>query len=361
MKQIAVQIRNSSNAAVTGLTSSNFAVRTSPYTSAEDISGLTVTEVGVQGNYVISGFTTWYENIKVFVDTTGSFVEQTWIGVQDAGDLTQAFVTLSGTQTITGAKTFSSVVACSTAATSSTHLMRYNETVRTSGSQTVAGIKVFSDLPQTQSTRTYSSDRQLVDKEYVDDTFAGAVGVVQSTQEIQCIPTRTTNDHYSQATLGGCVSQLDTSSSKRGCVTIPHTNEAGNTITLADDETWFGARIDIVGTGKPKIDLTASSANSLTYDMRLTNVYLYSSASTNFTFVNFTFENCIIYVAGDLTLTTCVFKGTNAIRLGNTKTLTIANSTGYGAVVYNDDIATVSITGTQCSEIKSMNVSNMGV
>lgn len=363
MKQIAIQVRNSSNVAITGLTTSDFSVRTFPYGSGEAISGLTATEIGSQGNYVISGFTTWYEDVKVFADTGSGLAEQTWIGVQDVGDLTEAFVMLTGTQTIAGDKTFSSVVSCSTAASSSNHLMRYNETVRTSGNQTgIAGTKVVTgSWSYSPSTFSITGDGQFTSKKYVDDLFAGSAGVVQSSQKIKLVPSRTTEDAYSRTTLAGCLSALDTSSSKRGNILIESMNIAGNTYSLSDDENWVADRIDITGENMPKIDVTASSGNSVTADARLNHIYLYNSGSTNWTFVNFTFENCILYFNGNLTLTSCNFRGVNGIRLPNTKTLTISNSTGVGQIVYNDDIPTVTISGTQCRDIASINVSNLGI
>lgn len=363
MKQIAIQVRNSSNVAVTGLTISSFSVRVSPYGSGEAISGLSCTEIGTQGNYVISGFTAWYENIKVYADTGSGMTLQSWIGVQDVGDLTTAFLRLSG-GTMTGNIAMgSNKVTGLAAGTANGDATRYEQVWRTSGAQTgLSGQKVMTDLIfYSPSNLAIVGDGAHTSKKYVDDLFSGAVGVVQSTQKIKLIPSRAVEDAYSRTTLGGCSGALDTSGSKRGNILIESMNIAGNTYALSDDENWLADRIDITGENMPKIDVTASGGNSLTVDSRLNHIYLYNSGSGNWTFVNATFENCLFYFGGDLTFTSCVFRGVNGVRLPNTKTLTITNSTGVGQIVHNDDIATVTISGTQCRDIAGINVNNLGI
>ncbi|KXK56239.1 MAG: hypothetical protein UZ05_CHB002000252 [Chlorobi bacterium OLB5] len=55
--------------------SSNITFRRSPFGAGNVISGLTVTEIGTAGNYIVNGFTT-FERAKLFI----SGVEQTWWG-----------------------------------------------------------------------------------------------------------------------------------------------------------------------------------------------------------------------------------------------------------------------------------------
>lgn len=75
----------------------------------DNVSGLTISEVGATGSYIAKGFTT-YEYVKLWVDGTA----QTWFDSVQVGDITAyittrlgSYVTLGTSQAITGSKTFS--------------------------------------------------------------------------------------------------------------------------------------------------------------------------------------------------------------------------------------------------------------
>ncbi len=349
------RLLNSSGNPVTGQ-AGNLDFRVSPYGSGEIISGLTFTEIGTQGNYKATGIGAYYKDVKLFLSGT----EQTAFGIQDIGSNDYNFVELTGNETIGGVKTFSSPPVSSNPATTSNELIRYGQ----AGKLAVANIwtmdNVFQEIPRTQAGRTYDgSDRELVDVEKLIAELSGFVGVVTSSQQIKLLPSRSINDTFSQQTLAGSISQLDTSSSKRGNIIIECINTAGNVYSVADDENWIAARIDLTGHNKPKIDLTLSPLNALSVDTKMNNIYLYYNGSLAYSFTSFKFENCDLYFAQNLTLVNPVFTGVNRIRLGAGKTLTLTNSTG--TIVYHNDDITLSKSGTQCGEIKAIATADLGL
>ncbi len=102
---IAVRVINATGNPVTGLTDANIKFRKSPYGLQDVISGITVTESGSQGNYICKGFTT-FQLVKLFINE----VEQTWFGEQYSGNPAGTFVEQTGTETISGTKTFTGIV-----------------------------------------------------------------------------------------------------------------------------------------------------------------------------------------------------------------------------------------------------------
>src|SRR5206468_649971 len=78
--QVPLKLVNSSNVPLTGQ-AGNITFRKSPYGSGDAIAGVTVTETGTTGNYIVTGFTT-YQQAKLYVSGT----EQTWWGIQWTGD-----------------------------------------------------------------------------------------------------------------------------------------------------------------------------------------------------------------------------------------------------------------------------------
>lgn len=103
---ISIRVINSSGVAVTGLTSTEIKLRYSPYTS--DAAGLSVSEIGSQGNYIIYPVTT-YGEVELWI----SGVKQTWFGRQLVGCGSDYFATLGTAQTVSGTKTFSGVLVLS--------------------------------------------------------------------------------------------------------------------------------------------------------------------------------------------------------------------------------------------------------
>jgi hypothetical protein len=100
-------------------------------------------------------------NKKSHLATTGT-IEQTNVHY-----LINDKVSNSSEETIVGLKTFTLAPKSSAAATATTELMRYDETVRTTGDQTVAGLKTFSTIPELPASDP-TTDNQATRKAYVD-------------------------------------------------------------------------------------------------------------------------------------------------------------------------------------------------
>lgn len=362
MKQIAVQVRNSSNVAVTGLVTADFSVRVSPYGGGNAISGLTATEIGVQGNYVISGFTAWYQNIKVYV----SGVEQTWIGVQDVGDLTTAFLLLAGGTMGGNIAMGGFKITGAGAATTNGDLVRYEQAVRTTGAQTgLSGIKVWSDLQYySPSDIIITGDGAFTSKKYVDDLFGGVVGVVQSTYLNKLIPLRATEDSYSHTTPELCYAYLNgltDIATRTGTVLIEPSGLAGNIVDVDNHATnqWIGNGIFYQGIGKKPIINRKGYNSSLTITGGIINCrILDNNVVSARTYVNWIFENCDFDVpdATDINFTGCTFKGVNNFKSDGGGTLSMSNCLG-DFFFYNDSL-TPTITGTQPQDVRAKLAAN---
>ena len=105
---ISIRVINASGNPVTGLSDANIKFRKSPYSLQDVVTGLTVTETGSQGNYICKGFTT-FQLVKLFINE----VEQTWFGEQYSGNPSGTFVEQTGTESISGTKTFTGIVMLS--------------------------------------------------------------------------------------------------------------------------------------------------------------------------------------------------------------------------------------------------------
>ncbi len=372
MKQIAIQVVDSLNAAVTGLTDTTIDVRVSPYDAGNKITGLTVTEIGTGGNYTIAGATDWYENVRLYINTGSGFVLQSWFGTQDFGDMELGFVADNGTQTIAGAKTFSSVVTCSTAASSSNHLIRYGEAVRVTGAQTIASVKAFEEYPVKSFETSYvapNSDYQLVPKKYVDDQTSGQEGTVQSTYKIKLLPTRSTLDEYSRTTMESCNSYLaglTDISTRTGIINVESLGQATNTINLDDGTNqWISAGVFIEGEGNKPILNRRGANTSLTVaggiiNCRIKDGTVGTPVVSSRTYTNFTFKDCEFDVPDDTdtTFITCKFLGINKFKGAAGQAITLTNCTG-DMFWYNDTVAdTVVITGTQPADVRSVTSAN---
>jgi len=373
MKQIAIQVVDSLNVAVTGLTDTTIDVRVSPYGAGDKITGLTVTEIGTGGNYTIAGATDWYENVRLYINTGSGFVLQSWFGTQDFGDMELGFVADNGTQTVAGAKTFSSVVACSTAASSNTHLMRYGETVRIADSQSITGLKGFVLFPY----KSYESVSELIPsalsefgtKYYIDTVLGGAISMVQSDYLIRLMPSRTSDD-YSKTTGELCNSYLaglTDISTRTGVVLVEPLGQATNTINLDDGTSqWISAGVFYVGVGNKPILNRRAPNSSLTATGGIINCRIKDGATgipvvASRAYTNFTFKDCEFDIPDetDVTFTTCKFIGINKLKTIPGNTITLTNCTG-DMFWYNDTVAaTVVITGTQPCDVRSVTSANL--
>lgn len=102
MIEVIIRVLNSGGGPVTGLTAANIKFRKAPYNTGDEINGLMVTEISSQGNYKISGFTTW-QKAKLYING----ILQEWWGEQFTGDPSNYFVDIGSAQSVTGAKIFS--------------------------------------------------------------------------------------------------------------------------------------------------------------------------------------------------------------------------------------------------------------
>ncbi len=232
--------------------------------------------------------------------------------------------------------------------------------------RTITGVWTFDNaIPRVNSPTTTgypTSNVHLTNKYYVDTLFAGAVGVVQSTNLIKCLPTRSTEDNYSKTTVEKCnayLSGLSNIATYRGTMLIEALGQTGNAINLDDGSSdWISAGVDIVGLNRPV--LTRRGYNSsLTVDGSLSGVKIVDdTVVSSRAYVNFTFKDCWFYVnSTEIAFTTCKFYNC-VFQFSVGDTVTFSNCTGSG-LTYNDD-ASVTFTGTQPANIISTNTANIG-
>lgn len=244
--------------------------------------------------------------------------------------------------------------------------VRYEQVIRTTGNQAGnSGIKTFSDaMGYTSASVSIASEWQFPHKKYVDDLFGGAVGVVQSTYLIKCLPNRATEDTYSKQTMEKCntyLSGLSNISTYTGTILVEPLGQAGNIINLDDGTSqWISAGVYIQGVGsKPVLNRRAPNS-SLTVAGGIINCHIMDNNVVSArAYTNFSFENCTFDIpdATDLTLTTCKFKGVNKIKSDGGGELVMSNCTG-DTVIYNDSISVVTISGTQPAQVISTSASN---
>jgi hypothetical protein len=139
MIEVIIRVLNSSGDPVTGLTASNIKFRKSPYGTGDEITGVTVNEIGSQGNYKIAGFTMW-QKAKLYING----ILQDWWGEQFTGDPANNFVDFGSAQTVSGPKTFSG---------NNTH----------SGSNSFSGVNTFSGANTHSGNNTFSGRNTFTD------------------------------------------------------------------------------------------------------------------------------------------------------------------------------------------------------
>jgi len=88
-----------------------------------------------------------------------------------------SIMALTGNQTATGIKTFSSVPKASAAATQTTELIRWDEAMRLADDQTATGIKTFSSVPKASAAATQTTELIRWDETVrTSDTQTGLAG-----------------------------------------------------------------------------------------------------------------------------------------------------------------------------------------
>lgn len=301
-------------------------------------------------NNEVAGFTGGGTNTRVFFD----------------GDL-QTYLKLAG-GTMTGAIAMGSNKITGLAeGTANGDAVRYEQVMRLTGNQAgIDGIKTFDDaIGYSSASEVISNEWQFPHRKYVDDLFAGSTGVVQSTYTVKLLPTRTTEDRFSQTTVEKCntyLSGLSNIATYRGTMLIEGLGQASNAINLDDGTSqWITDGVDIVGLNRPTLTRRGynSSLTFLTSYGSLNGVKLVdSSAVSARTYINFVFNDCWFYVnATEMAFTTCKFYNC-VFQFAGGETVTFSNCTGSG-LTYNDD-ASVTFTGTQPANVISTNTANIG-
>lgn len=356
----------------TGLSNVNLRIdpfTTAAYTSTGDIGdGMYLfPDVVLDGEY------------RVYVGSS----EQTYFGTLCIGKATAVLIT--GTQTIAGVKTasgqwvFSAGFKTDTIAENSSGvgvtidgvLIKDNLTTSDiqslSTAQTVASVKTYSasNMPLTTAGRTYSSPRQLVDKELLDATFSNTSTIPMSPNTIYYLPQRA-GDSYSETTLPLCANSFTASgnapSSTNRCKVFITAEEALQIIPA--DATWLQDYVDIVSQGGQAFISLANSGTSHTNDIRIYNTWL-NAGITNQEFINYTFDSCFFNLtsSNNLTLNNVTIKGIVVIKMGS-GTLTLTNCKGGGIIMTNAGYSSIPkpvITGTTPAQIISeINTANLG-
>ncbi len=348
------------------ITTGSYDLRTSPYSSP----GVSGTHSD-GGNWVFAGLddSASYKlydtagDIEVTSITGGSTNTLSFYDVDLSLYLKKAGGTMQGAIDMGGKK-----ITTLDAGTANGDAMRYEDVLRPasgSGTQTIAKQVLFSVHPSaTPGTLAVTANGHYTTKQYVDDLFGGVIGVVQSGYMIKLIPSRTTEDAYSKATMEKCntyLRGLANISTYTGTILVEPLAQASNLINVDDGTTaWIGDGVYIQGVGsKPVINRRAPNS-SLTVSGGLINCHILDNGVVSArAYVNFTFENCTFDVpdATDVTFTTCKFKGVNKFKSDAGGELTMSNCTG-DLFIYNDDIGTVSISGTQPAQVISTSSSN---
>lgn len=323
-------------------------------------------------------FTTGISTNAISERTSGSGVTIDGVLIKDSLDVS-GIVAKSGSQTVAGLKSFSNGVATDTIAevTSDTGvtvdgiLLKNDLTTSNiqslSGDQTVTSVKTYSasNMPLTTAGRTYSSPRQLVDKELLDATFSNTSTIPMSPNTIYYLPQRA-GDTYSETTLPLCANSFSAggnspSSTNRCKIFI--TAEEQLQITPAD-ATWLQDYVDIVCQGGQAFISLVNSGTSHTNDIRIYNAWL-NAGITNQEFINYTFDSCFFNLtsSNNLTLNNVTIKGIVVIKMGS-GTLTLTNCKGGGIIMTNAGYSSIPkpvVTGTTPAQIISeINSNNLG-
>lgn len=308
---------------------------------------------------------------KVFVGD----IEQTYFGMICLGK--SGAVLITGNQTIDGVKTFTQQIVLTAGVKTNTisentadagitidgvlikDSLDASNIQSLSTAQTVTAKKTYSasNMPETTAGRTYSSPRQLVDKELLDTTFSGGSTIPMSPNTIYYLPQRTA-DQYSQTTLTACATFFNDSGNAPSSINrckVFITAEEALQITPAD-ATWLQDYVDIVAQGGQAFISLANSGTSHTNETRIYNVWL-NAGTTVQSFTNYTFDSCFfnLTASNNISFISCTFKGICIIKMGS-GTLTITNGKGGGIVMTNAGVSGVPspvITGTTPAQIQS--------
>lgn len=370
MLEATIRIANSSNVGTTGLTGTNIKFRRSPFGSGDEITIAGVSG-GTNGIYLCSFIGVPYQAAQLWVD---GVYQDTW-GTKYIGDVFEEFLSKDDTasQTMSGNIAMgSNKITGLAAGTANGDAVRYEQVVRTTGDQLgIAGLKTFADIcAYTPASFAITTPGQFTSKTYVDSLFGSTIGPVQSTYLNKLIPLRAINDAYSNTTPELCYAYLNgltDIATRTGVVLIEPSGVAGNVIDVDNHATnqWIGNGIFYVGVGSKPIINRKGYNGSLTFTGGFVNVRIKDGATgtpvvSSRTYVNATFRDCEFDVpdATDITFTGCKFLGINKLKSISGNAITLSNCTG-DMFWYNDTVsATVTISGTQPADVRSVTAVN---
>lgn len=164
---------------VTGLTDANIKFKAIPYTGSY-MTGLTVTEHGTQGNYKVTGFTT-FQLVKCYIND----IEQTWLGQIQSGDAGSTFLPLTG-GTMTGVINMGTQRIEALADPNSSDdafPLSYGDAryAQNSAAEVITGTWSFDQAtfasPYISSTITVPSSDMLIWKAYADANYMSSSGL----------------------------------------------------------------------------------------------------------------------------------------------------------------------------------------
>ena len=364
MREPAIRLLNSAGTPQTGQ-SANITVRESPFATPANLVTCTVTEVGTQGNYVLTGFTDWYQQCKIYL----SGVEQTACGTQSMGDLAYEFIDNHTAQTKAGVLTFTSAPKSSTAAAATTELVRFDEAILTTGNQgasgnkgftgivtlgngTSAGLPVLFPVGETSDPPVLTQNSQVVAKKHLDDAVAAVTtsAFQESARKVRVFPdgTEVTDQVYLTVLTG--VDSFATPTATNLCVV-----EIAGMAAAAYISGAVGSLKDYVtlkGSGKHiqlyLLDITKTAVARLE---DLTVLMGQGAGNGARSYNSMIFENCIIYHYHNVTLTNCnvrncLFLGSSSYAVtvdGSTK---VINSQFNNALVDGDSFTGIKVNVT---------------
>lgn len=266
-------------------------------------------------------------------------------------------------ETITAVWSFVGAVPTSdTAASSSTELMRYNETVRTTGDQTIADIKTFSSFPITPSSDP-TTDYQTANKQYVDSRGAAN--------------TRFSTKYFGEAATKGQAISLETldntdggSAGNFGRDAVSQGVKQAQSFIAGSTASSFSMTISLLKQGAPADNVyvtieedSAGDPSGTPVTNGTSNDVAAATITGAFSDISFTWASDPVLVAGtkywfvlqrdgansDVNYYQAEYGSNNAFRAGAAKVLQSAWTTNTGA---NDDLV-FNISGVDGSAVLS--------
>jgi len=309
---VTIRVIDNSGNPVTGLTDANIKFKLYDYTGGY-VTGLTVTEVGVQGNYQVSGFAfQTLQLTKLYINGT----EQTWFGQQFTGSPYNVFPPFAGTSTISGVWAFTGANT-HTGAENHTGAEHHTGVETHTGAETHTGVETHANVErfnagidcnnfpiQHVATPTISTD--AVNKAYVDALVSGNAFPINANRIL--VDSKQASDVAGKIynTIAEAVTYAHTSgspsTSNRWTILImPNQNNK-----YVENFTWYDF-IDFVGIGNvtvsntpntPPYSIFIRSVVNSNRNVRVANIN-FEQTDANIDFLNMIMVNCSITTIED--------------------------------------------------------------